>query len=111
MASLGLVSPAAATEGVTLFLPEQTDDLFLVITLCLPVISAVSLLFIFFCKKLTTFFHLGVTATFTHWSLTTNYNTSTCKLRRDLTSGFQVMDSFLFQKIRKYLSHRHSKCV
>jgi len=42
--------------------------------------------------------------TFIHSTVTINYNTSPCKLRRVLTSGCQVMDNFLFEKIRKQLS-------
>ena len=34
VASLGLVPPGAATDGVTLFFPEKTDNLFFVTALC-----------------------------------------------------------------------------
>ena len=52
MASLGLVSPGAATEGITpLFFPEKTDDLFLVIRVCLSVLHFCSVTPIYFLLK------------------------------------------------------------
>jgi len=69
VASLGWVTPRAATEGATpLCFPEKPGDLFLVITVSAS--SAVSPLFIFSCKNWSPFFaHHCITVTFYWMSL------------------------------------------